>query len=64
MTIPTYVYRDRQTGETFEIERSIRDDSPVVNPQTGSPDVEKVMQPVAIAFKGPGFYVNDSGARR
>ncbi len=57
--MPTYVYKNITTGETFELQQSIKDDALKVDPNTGDP-VIRVIQPVGIAFKGSGFYVNDS----
>ncbi len=57
--MPTYVYKDLGTGETFEVVQSINDTALKQHPETGSP-VKRVIQPVGIAFKGPGFYVTDS----
>lgn len=57
--MPVYVYRNLETGETFEIQQRITDDALTVDPRTGDP-VRRVIQPVGIAFKGSGFYVNDS----
>lgn len=57
--MPVYVYRNLETGETFEVEQRIRDDAWTTHPETGDP-VKRIVQPVGIAFKGSGFYVNDS----
>lgn len=57
--MPIYVYRNLVTGETFEIEQRITEDALSVHPETGEP-VKRLIQPVGIAFKGSGFYVNDS----
>ncbi len=57
--MPVYVYRNLTTGETFEVEQSIREDAWKVHPESGDP-VKRIVQPVGIAFKGSGFYVNDS----
>lgn len=57
--MPTYVYKNMTTGETFEVVQSIKEDAYKVHPETGDP-VIRVIQPVGIAFKGSGFYVNDS----
>lgn len=64
--MPTYVYRNLVTGETFELQQRITEDALTVHPETGDP-VKRLIQPVGIAFKGSGFYVNDSrssGSRR
>lgn len=57
--MPVYVYRNLKTNETFEYEQRITEDALTVDPRTGDP-VRRVIQPVGIAFKGSGFYVNDS----
>lgn len=57
--MPIYLYRNLKTGETFEIEQRMTDDALTEHPETGEP-VKRLIQPVAIAFKGSGFYVNDS----
>jgi putative FmdB family regulatory protein len=57
--MPVYVYKNLATGETFEVEQSIREDAWTEHPESGDP-VKRIVQPVGIAFKGSGFYVNDS----
>lgn len=59
--MPVYVYKNLNTNETFELKQSISEDALKVHPETGDP-VMRVVQPVGIAFKGSGFYVNDSKA--
>src|SRR5690606_15663192 len=54
-----YVYKNLVTNETFEHEQRITEDALTVDPRTGDP-VKRLIQPVGIAFKGSGFYVNDS----
>ena len=57
--MPVYVYRNLTTGETFEVQQSISESAWTEHPETGDP-VKRIVQPVGIAFKGSGFYVNDS----
>ena len=57
--MPTYVYRNLKTGETFELTQRISEPALTVHPESGEP-VKRLVQPVGIAFKGSGFYVNDS----
>lgn len=57
--MPVYVYRNLKTDETFEVEQRITEDALKTHPETGDP-VRRLIQPVGIAFKGSGFYVNDS----
>ena len=61
--MPVYVYRNLTTDETFELKQSIKDAALKVHPETGDP-VQRVIQPVGIAFKGSGFYVNDSKSKK
>lgn len=57
--MPTYEYRCSSCGERLEVVQSFSD-----NPLTECPAcrglLKKVFQPVGIAFKGSGFYKNDS----
>ncbi len=57
--MPIYLYRNLATGETFEYEQRITEDALTTHPGTGEP-VKRLIQPVGIAFKGSGFYVNDT----
>lgn len=57
--MPVYVYRNLNTGETFEVEQRMVEDALTEHPETGDP-VKRIIQPVGIAFKGSGFYVTDS----
>ncbi len=57
--MPIYRYRNLTTNETFEIEQRITESALTEDPKTGDP-VKRLIQPVGIAFKGSGFYVNDS----
>jgi predicted nucleic acid-binding Zn ribbon protein len=61
--MPVYVYRNLTTGATFEVEQRISEAALTADPRTGDP-VKRVIQPVGIAFKGSGFYVNDSRGKR
>jgi putative FmdB family regulatory protein len=57
--MPIYLYRNLATGETFEYEQRITENALITHPETGEP-VKRLIQPVGIAFKGSGFYVNDA----
>jgi len=57
--MPVYLYKILETGETFEIEQRMTEPALKVHPETGQA-VKRLIQPVGIAFKGSGFYVNDS----
>lgn len=57
--MPVYVYRNLNTGETFEVAQRITESAWTEHPESGDP-VKRLVQPVGIAFKGSGFYVTDS----
>jgi putative FmdB family regulatory protein len=60
--MPTYVYECSACEKVFEIEQRITED-PLKDCQCGSNGtVKRIIQPVGIAFKGSGFYVNDSSS--
>jgi putative FmdB family regulatory protein len=59
--MPTYEYRCKTCGQHLEVVQSFRDDPLTECPQC-SGDLKKVIQPIGIAFKGSGFYRNDSRA--
>jgi putative FmdB family regulatory protein len=60
--MPIYEYRCEQ-GHTFEVMQRMSDD-PVSSCQTCAAPVERVFHPVAVHFKGSGFYNTDYGTRR
>lgn len=57
--MPTYVYKNITTGQTFEIQQRMTEDALTHDPQTGDP-VKRIISAPSISFKGSGFYVNDS----
>ena len=61
--MPTYQYRCTACEDQFEIRQSFSDDPITVCPlDTCGGEVKKVFGNVGIAFKGNGFYKNDSRA--
>lgn len=60
--MPIYEYR-RPDGTTFEVLQKMTDDPLTQDPESGVP-VERVFHPVAVHFKGKGFYSTDYGTRR
>jgi putative FmdB family regulatory protein len=60
--MPIYEYR-RPNGTTFEVMQRMADDALTHDPETGVP-VERVFHPVAVHFKGKGFYNTDYGTKR
>jgi putative FmdB family regulatory protein len=60
--MPIYEYR-RPDGTTFEVMQKMTEDALTHDPETGVP-VERVFHPVAVHFKGKGFYNTDYGTKR
>lgn len=56
--LPTYVYRCGSCSHTFERFQRITDD-PVEECEICSGEVQRVLFPVAVHFKGHGFYSTD-----
>jgi putative FmdB family regulatory protein len=60
--VPIYEYRcDR--GHTFEVMQRMTDD-PLVSCSTCEAPVQRVFHPVAVHFKGSGFYNTDYGKKK
>ena len=59
--MPIYEYRCLN-GHTFEVVQRMSDDPVETCEQCGAP-VERVFHPVAVHFKGSGFYSTDYGAK-
>jgi putative FmdB family regulatory protein len=59
--MPTYVYECKSCEKSFEVEQRITE-NPLTDCDCGG-TLRRVIQPVGIAFKGSGFYVNDSTAK-
>jgi putative FmdB family regulatory protein len=57
--MPIYEYRC-DNGHTFEVMQRMTDD-PVASCQTCEAPVRRVFHPVAVHFKGSGFYHTDYG---
>jgi len=60
--MPIYEYRCEQ-GHTFEVMQRMTDD-PISVCNTCDAPVERVFHPVAVHFKGSGFYTTDYGRKR
>ncbi|SRR6266571_7725359 len=60
--MPIYEYRC-ENGHTFEVMQRMTDD-PVSVCQTCDAPVQRVFHPVAVHFKGSGFYSTDYGSRK
>ena len=60
--VPIYEYRCNN-GHTFEVMQRMSDDTLTECSQCGAP-VQRVFHPVAVHFKGSGFYNTDYGTAR
>ena len=60
--MPIYEYRCER-GHTFEVTQRMTDD-PVSACTTCEAPVQRVFHPVAVHFKGKGFYNTDYGTKR
>lgn len=56
--MPAYDFRCKDCSETFEVNRSSSDDSPVPCPICGG-ETKRVFTPVGVHFKGSGFHNTD-----
>lgn len=59
--MPTYEYACRSCGEHLEVVQSFKDEPLIECPACGGA-LRKVFGAIGIAFKGSGFYKNDSRA--
>ena len=60
--MPIYEYRCEK-GHTFEVMQRMVDDSLTECTTCGAP-VQRVFHPVAVHFKGSGFYTTDYGKKK
>ena len=60
--MPIYEYRCER-GHTFEVMQRMIDDPLTVCEEHGTP-VQRVFHPVAVHFKGSGFYNTDYGKKK
>ena len=60
--MPIYEYRC-ENGHTFEVMQSMSDDPLTTCTTCGAP-VQRVFHPVAVHFKGSGFYTTDYGRKK
>ena len=56
--MPTYEYQCQECKHTFEVFQRITDD-PISKCEKCGGSVRKLLSPVGIVFKGPGFHVTD-----
>lgn len=60
--MPIYEYRCER-GHTFEVMQRMTDDPLTTCEEHGAP-VQRVFRPVAVHFKGSGFYNTDYGKKK
>ena len=60
--MPIYEYRCKK-GHQFEVMQRINDD-PVTKCEVCGAEVQRVFHPIAVHFKGSGFYNTDYGTRK
>ena len=60
--MPLYEYRC-ENGHTFEVVQRMSDD-PVGSCEVCGAPVQRVFHPVAVHFKGSGFYTTDYGKKK
>jgi putative FmdB family regulatory protein len=60
--MPIYEYRCER-GHTFEVMQRMSED-PITNCTTCDASVQRVFHPVAVHFKGSGFYTTDYGSKK
>jgi putative FmdB family regulatory protein len=60
--VPIYEYKCAN-GHVFEAVQSMSDDPLTKCEQCGAP-VERVFHPIAVHFKGSGFYTTDYGSKK
>jgi putative FmdB family regulatory protein len=58
--VPIYEYKCPK-GHVFEVFQKMTDDPPEVCETCGEGPVQRVLYPVAVHFKGSGFYSTDYG---
>ncbi len=58
--MPIYEYRCDECGDSFDVLQRMSDD-PLVTCEKCGGTLRKVLHPVAIHFKGSGFYTTDYG---
>ena len=61
--MPTYVYECSSCSKEFEVQQRITED-PLTDCNCGaSGTVKRLIQPIAVMFKGSGFHINDYAAK-
>jgi putative FmdB family regulatory protein len=58
--MPLYEYQCHKCGQTFEVRQRFADEPLTVHEGCGG-ELEKLLSPPALQFKGTGWYVTDYG---
>jgi putative FmdB family regulatory protein len=61
--VPLYEYRC-PNGHLFEVIHRMTEDGPSVCEVCGEAPLQRVLHPVAVHYKGSGFYSTDYGSRK
>ena len=62
--MPTYEYRCESCGNQMEIFARMSDPAPAACDTCGGGELTKLLFPVAVHYKGSGFYSTDYGGKR
>ncbi|MEO6866499.1 MAG: zinc ribbon domain-containing protein [Gaiellales bacterium] len=62
--MPTYEYRCKECSHQFEIFAKMSDPDPDTCPDCNAKALEKLLFPVAVHYKGSGFYSTDYGSKK
>jgi len=60
--VPTYGYECTACREQFEVFQRITEEPLAIHEGCGG-ELRRLLYPVGIVFKGPGFHVNDYGSK-
>jgi putative FmdB family regulatory protein len=62
--MPTYEYRCESCKHQFEVFASMSDPDPETCEECGAQELKKVLFPVAVHYKGSGFYSTDYSGKK
>jgi len=60
--MPTYVYECQKCNKVFEVDQRIVEDPLKDCDCGGKGTLKRLIQPIAVMFKGGGFHINDYAA--
>ncbi|HMS55353.1 MAG TPA: zinc ribbon domain-containing protein [Fimbriimonadaceae bacterium] len=61
--MPTYLYECSKCESTFEVEQRITENALTDCKCGAKGSVKRLIQPIAVMFKGEGFHINDYSAK-